>query len=165
MVNVRHILIQPTQSDDGTITDEAWADAEQEANDILNEWLSGEMTEDSFSALANEHSTDPGSNTNGGLYEDVHPGQMVEAFNDWCFADGRQPGDYGIVKTNYGYHIMFFSGVGETVYWFQTAKEDYVTELSAKLEDEISAKYSFESNADNAALVDVLFQKATDSAE
>ena len=165
MVNVRHILIQPAQSDDGTITDEAWADAEQEANDILNEWLSGEMTEESFSALANEHSTDPGSNTNGGLYEDVHPGQMVEAFNDWCFADGRQPGDYGIVKTNYGYHIMFFSGVGETVYWFQTAKEDYVTELSAKLEDEISAKYSFESNVDNAALVDVLFQEATDSAE
>ena len=157
MVNVRHILIQPEQAEDGTITDEAWAAAEQEANDILDEWLAGDRTEASFADLANEHSSDPGSNTNGGLYEDVYPGQMVETFNDWCFADGRQTGDYGIVKTDYGYHIMFFSSVGENVYWFQTAKKDYMSELSAKIGDEIVAKYSFETNVENAALVDVLF--------
>ena len=40
---------------------------------------------------------------------------MVTEFNDWCFADGRAVGDSGIVKTSYGYHIMFFSGEGEGV--------------------------------------------------
>ena len=134
MVNVRHILIEPEAAEDGTISDEAWAAAEQTANDIL----------------------DPGSNTNGGLYEDVYPGQMVETFNDWCFADGRQPGDYGIVKTDYGYHIMFFVGAGDEIYWFQTAKEDYLSDLAVKIQDEITAKYTFVSYVDQAALVDVL---------
>ena len=85
-----------------------------------------------------------------------YPGQMVETFNDWCFADGRQPGDYGIVKTDYGYHIMFFVGAGDEIYWFQTAKEDYLSDLAVKIQDEITAKYTFVSYVDQAALVDVL---------
>ena len=156
MVNVRHILIEPEAAEDGTISDEAWAAAEKTANDILDQWLAGDATEESFANMANESSADPGSNTNGGLYEDVYPGQMVETFNDWCFADGRQPGDYGIVKTDYGYHIMFFVGAGDEIYWFQTAKEDYLSDLAVQIEDEITAKYAFVSYADQAALVDTL---------
>ena len=156
MVNVRHILIEPEAAEDGTISDEAWAAAEKTANDILDQWLAGDATEESFANMANENSSDPGSNTNGGLYEDVYPGQMVETFNDWCFADGRQPGDYGIVKTDYGYHIMFFVGAGSDIYWFQTAKEDYLSDLAVQIQDEITAKYAFVSYVDQAALVDVL---------
>ena len=156
MVNVRHILIEPEAAEDGTISDEAWAAAEQTANDILDQWLAGDATEESFANMANENSSDPGSNTNGGLYENVYPGQMVETFNDWCFADGRQPGDYGIVKTDYGYHIIFFVGAGDEIYWFQTAKEDYLSDLAVKIQDEITAKYTFVSYVDQAALVDVL---------
>ena len=129
---------------------------EQTANDILDQWLAGDATEESFANMANENSSDPGSNTNGGLYENVYPGQMVETFNDWCFADGRQPGDYGIVKTDYGYHIIFFVGAGDEIYWFQTAKEDYLSDLAVKIQDEITAKYTFVSYVDQAALVDVL---------
>ena len=156
MVNVRHILIEPEAAEDGTISDEAWTAAEKTANDILDQWLAGDATEESFANIANERSSDPGSNTNGGLYEDVYPGQMVETFNDWCFADGRQPGDYGIVKTDYGYHIMFFVGVGDEVYWFKTAKEDLLSDRSIEIEDEISAKYDFITYVDQAALVDTL---------
>ena len=144
------------RAEDGTISDEAWATAEQTANDILDQWLAGDATEESFANMANENSSDPGSNTNGGLYENVYPGQMVETFNDWCFADGRQPGDYGIVKTDYGYHIMFFVGAGDEIYWFQTAKEDYLSDLAVKIQDEITAKYTFVSYVDQAALVDTL---------
>ena len=118
--------------------------------------LAGDATEESFANMANENSSDPGSNTTGGLYENVYPGQMVETFNDWCFADGRQPGDYGIVKTDYGYHIMFFVGAGDEIYWFQTAKEDYLSDLAVKIQDEITAKYAFVSYVDQAALVDTL---------
>lgn len=165
MISVRHILIQPEQAEDGTITDEAWAAAEQKANDILDQWLAGDRTEDSFADLANENSEDPGSNTTGGLYENVYPGQMVDEFNDWCFADGRKAGDYGIVKTTYGYHIMFFSAVGDDVYWFQTAKEDYLSEKSMQIEDEIVAKYSFTSDVTQSALVDVQFGGSDEAAE
>lgn len=95
-VAVRHILVED----------------EETANSLLQQWQDGEATEDSFAALANENSTDPGSNTNGGLYENVTKGQMVAEFEDWCFDDARQSGDTGVVQTSYGYHVMYFVSRG-----------------------------------------------------
>ena len=130
-VDVRHILIQPeggTTAEDGTTTfsDEEWAAAEKKANDILNEWLTKNPDEDGFSVMAQAYSTDPGSASNGGLYEDVYVGQMVPEFEAWCFDESRQYGDYGIVKTTYGYHIMYF--VGSDLVWYVTAESDMMVE-------------------------------------
>jgi len=113
-VDVRHILIFPEGATSSTVTsqtwpDSAWAYAENKAKEILAQWEAGEKTEDSFGALANEHSADQnGKVTNGGLYEDVYIGQMVANFEDWCFDSARQTGDVGIVKTEYGYHVMYY---------------------------------------------------------
>lgn len=42
MVNVRHILVMPAeQNEDGTYTDEAWAEAEQKAQELLDSWKAG----------------------------------------------------------------------------------------------------------------------------
>ena len=130
-VNVRHILVMPeggTTGDDGSTTysDEEWAACEKKAQEILDEWLAGDATEDSFAALAEEKSEDPGSNTNGGLYENVYEGQMVEPFETWCFDESRAAGDYGLVKTKYGYHIMYF--VSSTPIWETYAKSGWVSE-------------------------------------
>ena len=76
----------------------------------------GNRNEEGFKTLALEHNTDPGSKENGGLYEDVYPGQMVEAFNDWCFAEGRKPGDTGVVVTPYGAHVMYYVSHSTTLY-------------------------------------------------
>ena len=132
-VDVRHILILPEGATIETVTteefsDEAWAAGEQKAQEILDQWLSGDKTEDRFATLANENSADTGSNTNGGLYSGVTEGQMVEAFNDWCFDSSRQVGDYGIVKTQYGYHIMYFCG--SQLLWESQAESDLLAQLS-----------------------------------
>lgn len=137
-INVRHILIAPeggTTDDDGqtTYSDEEWAAAEAKAQEILDQWKAGEATEESFTALAQEYSVDPGSASNGGLYEDVAPGDMVEEFNDWCFEDGRTPGDTGIVKTKFGYHIMYFVSASEQLYWEAQAESQYRTEMGDKM--------------------------------
>ena len=116
-VNVRHILIKAVADANGAYTDEAKATAKQKAEDLLNEWKAGAATEDSFAELANKNSEDPGSNTKGGLYEDISKGQMVTTFNDWCFAEGRKTGDTGIVSgesSSYsGYHVIYFVGQGK----------------------------------------------------
>lgn len=138
-VNVRHILVMPKQADPETISDEEWAACEADAQKILDQWLEGEKTEERFAALANEFSEDPGSNTNGGLYEGVYQGQMVEAFNDWCFDSARKIGDYGIVTTSYGCHVMFFSGT-ETV-WQDYAKQDLLDEKLENLLNEMGEGY------------------------
>ena len=119
--NARHILVSfeggTTDETTGTTTysDEEKAAAKTTAEEILNEWKSGEATEESFGELANAKSAD-GDGTTGGLYEDIYPGQMVTNFNDWCYDESRKPGDTGIVETEYGYHVMYFVGDSETTY-------------------------------------------------
>ena len=122
LANVRHILVKPqggtTDPNTGATvyTEEELAAAKAKAEELLKQWQDGEATEESFAALATENTEDPGSKDNGGLYEDVYPGQMVTAFNDWCFDESRKAGDTGIVETDYGFHIMFYSGDSETIY-------------------------------------------------
>lgn len=135
-VNVRHILVLPEGATVETIRtetfpEEAWAVGQKNADDILNQWLSGEQTEDAFAALANEYSQDPGSNTNGGLYENVYVGMMVEEFENWCFDEARQVGDYGIVRTSLGYHIMYFSGSRPV--WRDYAESDLMGDRGMEL--------------------------------
>ncbi|MBD9221560.1 MAG: hypothetical protein EGQ46_05215 [Clostridiales bacterium] len=121
LVNVRHILVKfeggTTDSTTGTTTysDEEKNAAKQKAEEILDEWMSGDATEDSFATLANEKSDD-GDGTTGGLYENVYPGQMVSSFNDWCFDASRQSGNTGIIESEYGYHVMYFVGKSSTTY-------------------------------------------------
>ncbi len=113
--NVRHILITAENLDlpDGETATEEQLTAK--AQEILDGW---DGTEDGFATLAEQYSQDGGSNTNGGLYEDVPKGYMVAAFQDWCYEDGRQSGDTGVVyNASTGAHIMYFVGYGDTQYW------------------------------------------------
>ena len=121
LANVRHILLnyEGGVTDENGITvyseDEKMA-AEAKGVDLLAQFETNGATAEAFAALANEHSTDPGSNTVGGLYEDIYPGQMVPAFNDWCFAEGRKAGDTGVIHADYGCHVMYYDGDSETTY-------------------------------------------------
>lgn len=100
----------------------AWDACLAEANRVLDLWLNGEKTEDSFAELAKEHSADSNAK-NGGIYTGVKKGDMLETFDAWCFDVVRQEGDYGIVRTKYGYHIIYFM-----------AKEDiWVTQARAMI--------------------------------
>ena len=122
LANVRHILVTPeggtynSQTGATEYTAEEMAGAKVKADELLQQFLAGEATEENCNSLSKEHSTDPGSKENGGLYEDVYPGQMVTNFNDWCFAEGRKTGDTGIVESDYGYHIMYYVSDSETIY-------------------------------------------------
>lgn len=142
MVNVRHILLECDTTDE-----DAAAETLAQAEDLLAQWQAEDGTEDGFAALAEEYSADGGSNTNGGLYENVYPGQMVTNFNDWCFAEGRQVGDTGIVESDYGYHIMYFSGFGDD-YWYQSALADMLYETYNNVYLDITSRYTFLVNSD-----------------
>ena len=117
-INVRHVLLKPEggeAGEDGYLiyTDEAWEACRLQAEELYAKWQEGDMSEESFAELANAHTADNNDANydgvpDGGLYEDVYEGRMVTAFNDWCFDASRQVGDHGLVKTQYGYHIMFY---------------------------------------------------------
>ncbi len=123
-VDVRHILIAFPTDDDGNVvemTDEEKQEYYTKAKSIYDQYLQN-PTEDNFATLATANTEDPGSKENGGLYEEVNVGEMVDAFNDWCFDAARKPGDTGIVETEYGYHIMYYVGNDYDETWKTTVK-------------------------------------------
>lgn len=134
MVDVRHCLIMPEGATGETVRyetfpEEAWQAAEKEANALLEAWKQGDKTEESFAEMANEH-TDDGNDSNadgvkdGGLYTGVTKGQMVAEFENWCFDESRKTGDVGIVKTDFGYHIMYY--VNGELTWPYYAEQDLI---------------------------------------
>lgn len=148
-VNVRHILIAPESSkssDDNSssksakdCTDKEWAAAEKKAKSILAKYNSGDKTSKSFAKLAKSNSSD-GNASDGGLYENIIPNQMVPTFNAWCFDSSRKAGDVGIVKTEYGYHIMYFEGKNDQAVWKYIAQQKLAADDTQKEHDSITLK-------------------------
>ncbi len=144
-VNVRHILITPETDDDADVseaTDEQWSAAYENAESVLEEFESGDKTADSFATLAETYSEDTGSSSDGGLYEDVLPGDMIATFNYWCFSD-HQVGDTGIVKSEYGYHIMYYDGDSDSKIWQLEAQNKLEDESSSAIEDSYNVKVNW----------------------
>ena len=152
--DVRHILAraESTTDEDGKLvapTDEAWAAAKEKIDAIQAEFEAGDMTEDSFAALANEKSDD-GDGTTGGLYAKIAPSDgYVTEFLDWIFEDGRQPGDTGVVQHSadegstsgyYGYHFMYMVGDNEPV-WMRSARSSLTTEARNAWMEELESGY------------------------
>ena len=126
--NVRQILFMVTDGadSDATETETGHTDAEAKklAEDALAKWKKGKATDASFAALATKLTEDTGSAENGGLYENVtKDSNYVEPFLNWCFADGRKKGDTGIIKTDYGYHVMYLSSKSKDPVWKNTVRD------------------------------------------
>lgn len=140
-VNVRHILFTTTDSMTGaTLSDAEVAKKKSDAEAALKKWQEGDKTAASFGALATQLTEDPGSKETGGLYEDVYPGMMVDEFNDWIFAEGRKAGDTGIVKTDFGYHVMYFESTGGKYYESAIKSTAAQTDTEAALEAIIASE-------------------------
>ncbi len=145
--NVRHILFSAEKyggKDESALS---------EATKVYKTWREGEKTEDSFAALVQEYTADSGSKYKGGLYEDVQEGDMVTEFNDWVFDSARKPGDTGIVKTNYGYHLMYFVGDGDPAWKISAESVLRKTDLDNAL-NELIKKYEVDIDEDAAATIE-----------
>ena len=145
VVDVRHILVAVqggTEGEDGEMvySDEEWEASRTEAQRILDEWLAGEATEESFAELAAEYSEDTGSNGNGGLYESLDESSgFVQEFIDWYMDESRQVGDYGLIKTSYGYHVMYFSGT--EAQWLRSCREGLLNEKGMQILSDAAKRY------------------------
>ncbi len=143
---VRHILVA-AETDDGADqpTDAQYAAAKTKAEDLLEQWKSGDATEDSFAQLATENSADSGSAANGGLISNINKNSgYVQTFTDWALDSARQPGDTGIVQntgsSTKGWHIMYYVAAGDPV-WKQTAANALRSADYTKWTDEVKSGY------------------------
>ena len=152
--DVRHILIKfeggkyNSTTGQTTFTDAEKKAALEKAEKIYNEWVKSGASEEDFKDLVEEHSGDTASVEDGGLYENVFPGQMVEKFEDFCYDENRKAGDHGIVESTSGYHIMLFVGDSDVTYRDFMIKaelradelEEWLDDLVEKLDYELVSK-------------------------
>jgi peptidyl-prolyl cis-trans isomerase D len=116
----RHILIASNDDE---------AAAEQKAQEILAKLESGE----DFSELAKANSDDPVSGKKGGDLGWFGRGAMVKPFEDAVFGMSKPGERSGLVKTNYGYHIIELSEIkGADAPPLDEVKDKIVAELQKK---------------------------------
>ena len=156
-VDLRHILLIPENAqiaEDGTVKcgEDAWNVCHTKAQSLVDKWQSAvkktkyadqtpvDPAEFRFSEFAAEHSADEGSRANGGLYVDIRKGQLMEVLDNWCFDPARQHGDYEILRSDCGYHILFFSKATENR--DAAAKAGLIRQLGRDLMAEAKEKYA-----------------------
>jgi peptidyl-prolyl cis-trans isomerase D len=93
---VRHILLQAKD-----VKDAVEMIALNSKADSLEKLLKNGAD---FTDLASRFSDDPGSKSNGGVYDFFPKGKMVQPFNDFSF--NKPIGSIGSVETNYGVHVI-----------------------------------------------------------
>lgn len=153
-VNVGHVLVSAPKA---TATEEELAKAKARAEEILATYLAGELSKEAFEALVKADST----TESVAFYDNVTKGQMVAEFDEWIFSEDRKEvGETAIIKTDYGYHVMYWNGEGENTAP-AAAKEGIVSERyeafieegqkSLTLNDSYIAKYSTETETESAA--------------
>ena len=153
--SVRHILVSKEKHE----TDEK---AKAKAEEILKEFEDGGKKIEKFEELATKYSEDTGTAAIGGLVENFKQGQMTEAFDKWSFDAARKEGDTAIVKTTYGYHVMYFvKDNGAT--WKTSVDNAIKNEAYTALYDKIKKEFSVNFNKDALDLVKEVRIRMSDS--
>ena len=76
------------------------------------------MSQPAFIALIADNTDDTASIETDGLYDDVAAGgNYVAEFTNWAIDPARKPGDTGLVKTEFGYHFMYFVEASSDTAW------------------------------------------------
>ncbi len=154
-MDIRHLLLIPEGAEvsaDGTVTcsEEAWTACEEAARALLESFQKQKDTsEPRFAELAHEQSMDAGSALNGGAYRELSPGQLVQPLDEWCFADERMPGDTELIRTDCGWHIVYF--VSSTQLTTAAAEESLI--YQADQANITAARESYPMTVDYSAIV------------
>lgn len=113
------------------------AEAESAATEVFEKIKAEKnLTADVFGGYAEDYSDSADI-----FFDNVSKGDMIAPMNSWLYGDtGRKAGDVGVVKTDYGIHIMYYVSEGAPVYianakiaviddmfldWYQTNKAKY----------------------------------------
>lgn len=119
---VRHIYFEIGE-------DDKEEDIKKKADDVLAEYNAGEKTEKSFIELVTKHSEAANAKETEGLLENVMNdgnGSYPEAFIEWACNAERKAGDVEVIKSDLGYHVIYFVKAGEPA-WKISVEQDHLS--------------------------------------
>lgn len=123
---------------------------EEDGQALLDEWASGEATEETFGALCEQYSTDTSTSGNGGLYEGITQGGLPDDLDQWLFEEGRAAGDtVSITSEDDGYtYVMYYVGQNDPA-WKLSVRSTLLSETMTAYMEEISAGIEVEDSKGN----------------
>lgn len=152
-VDIRHLLVVPEGevADDGTVTatEDSWHNAEIKAKAFLSQF-NASPNDVNFAKLANVNSADRGSALNGGLYQNLLPGDLADPLDSWCFAPERQAGDVELIRSQCGYHVVYIHAINELGQ--EQARQELVAQQASQLVQEAVQKYPVKFSFDKIQL-------------
>ena len=118
--SVRHILLGDPKAQGQTQLSE-----EDDKNDkALAEEMAAKISSEADVQTVAKEIESKGRMRQTGLLEDIQKGQTVTEFNNWIYDSARKAGDVGVVKTAFGYHIIYFVSWSEEEGWAQRVRQD-----------------------------------------
>ncbi len=110
---------------------------------ILDEWKSGEATEESFGELCKQYSIDSTA-ADGGLYEEILGTGMDELLAAWLYDEARQPGDTtSIINEDGNTYVMYYVAANDPE-WKLDAKNTLLSKIMSDYTEEITADVTVE---------------------
>ncbi|MFI3313068.1 MAG: peptidylprolyl isomerase [Eubacteriales bacterium] len=148
---IRIVLQSPTNLTDTV----AWENAEKAAETLYATWQSEGGNQDDFSAMAAAYSSDAITRYQGGLMAEISQSSLTGELATWVFAEDRQPGDTGLVKSESGWVIVYYVEETDTTLWQKTAEADLRAETFQNAFAQIMLDYPTTVTEKNIALVEL----------
>ena len=135
---------------------------EENGQAILEEWQTGEATEESFGLLADKYNEGTSFTAEGGFYEAVSPSGTHEQIAEWLFDAGRKAGDTTVITTEEGYtYVLYYVGSNEPE-WILDVRNTVLSDVMEAYLEEISADAEVEDSKGN---LEYLKKQAAEDAE
>ena len=142
------------------------SDAAVREDAILEEWKSGEATEDSFAELADKHNGADVSAQEGGLYEGLIPSGMTEELGNWLSDSARVKGDTTAITGAEGAtpYVVYYVGQNDPQ-WKLSIRSTLLQQIMNEYVEEIRAGYEVEDPKGNLKYLKVQESLAAASEE
>ena len=132
------------------------------ADAILEEWKSGEATEESFGALADKYNKGTSFTAEGGYYEAITADGTQEAMAVWLYDESRAAGDTTVIEIEDGNsYVLYYAGSNDPK-WKLTVRDEILGETIENYLQEISKDIAVEDPEGNLNYLAV--QKAEEAA-
>ena len=126
------------------------------ADEILEEWKSGEATGESFGVLADKYNEGTSFTLEGGYYEAITADGTQEAMAEWLFDESRAAGDTTVVDTGDGNaYVLYYVGPNDPE-WKLTVRDEILGETLENYLQEISANIPVEDPEGNLDYIAIL---------
>lgn len=127
---------------------------------VLDEWKSGDATEESFAEIADKYNDSSILPVKGGLLEGLSKDGLLDEMGEWMFDSKRVKGDTTIIapEDDEFTYVIYYAGTNSPV-WKQSIKNSLLTEAMAQYMKEIAQGYTVEDSRGRLNYLKVLAQE------